>query len=138
MTEMKTQDRLSLEDYLNVRYPLRIIATPDGGDYVVDFPDLPGCMTQVESLDDVGHIADEIRTLWIETAFEDGDAIPLPSYPAEYSGRFLLRLPKSLHRELSELAEQDGVSLNQFIVALLSRRVGTVGAELSVPRVFAQ
>ncbi|HYX16626.1 MAG TPA: toxin-antitoxin system HicB family antitoxin [Nostoc sp.] len=36
-----------------------------------------------------------------------------------YSG-ILLRMPKSLHRRLAENSEQEGVSLNQYIVSLLS------------------
>lgn len=43
----------------------------------------------------------------------------------EYSGKFLVRLPKSLHRQLAEEAEREGVSLNQWITAILSRAVGS-------------
>ncbi len=55
-------------------------AEPEGG-YVIVFPDLPGCMTQVESLEEVGPAAEEIRALWIETEYEAGEEIPPPSYP---------------------------------------------------------
>ncbi len=111
----------SLDDYLTLAYPFQVLADPDGG-YVVVFPDLPGCITQVETLDEVGPMAREISTLWLETAYEQGLEIPLPSYPQEYSGKFNVRLPRSLHRSLAEAAEQEGVSLNQYIVGLLSRR----------------
>jgi hypothetical protein len=47
--------------------------------------------------------------------------IPEPSYPEEYSGKFNLRIPRSLHRQLAESAERDGVSLNQYVAALLAR-----------------
>lgn len=66
-------------------------------------------------------MADEARTLWIETEYESGHKIPLPSYPEEYSGKFNLRLPRSLHRSLAEAAEGEGVSLNQYVVQLLAR-----------------
>ena len=75
----------SLEEYLALEYPFNVIADPDGG-YVIVFPDLPGCMTQVETLDEVGPMAEEIRTLWIETAYAQGQVVPLPMYPEEYSG----------------------------------------------------
>jgi predicted HicB family RNase H-like nuclease len=39
-----------------------------------------------------------------------------------YSGKFALRLPKSLHRQLAEGAVRDGVSLNQYLVTLLAER----------------
>ena len=97
-----------------------MIAAPDTGGYVVTFPDLSGCTTHVERIDDVGPMADEIRRLWIRTEYEDDEDIPLPSYPEEYSGKFVVRLPRSLHRRMAESAGREGVSLNQYVVMLLS------------------
>lgn len=63
-------------------YPWEVI--PDAGGYVIRFPDLPGCMTQVERLQGVGNVAADIRDLWLETAREAGMAIPEPgSYERE-------------------------------------------------------
>lgn len=112
--------RKPLEHYLKLQYPFRADADPDGG-FVVSFPDLPGCLTQVESMHEIARAAEEARQLWIETEYGDGEAIPEPSYPEEYSGKFNVRLPKSLHRRLVEAAEREGVSLNQHVVALLAR-----------------
>jgi antitoxin HicB len=112
--------RKPLEYYLGLQYPLNLVADPDGG-YVVIFPDLPGCLTQVETLDELASMAEEARLLWIETEYESGHDIPLPSYPEEFSGKFNLRLPRSLHRSLSDAAEREGVSLNQYVVHLLAR-----------------
>ena len=110
-----------LDHYLALEYPFNVVADPDGG-YVVLFPDLPGCMTQVERLDEVGPMAEDARLLWLETTYEQGELdIPLPSYPEEYSGKFNLRLPRSLHRRLAESAERDGVSLNSYATELLGR-----------------
>jgi predicted RNase H-like HicB family nuclease len=115
------QDRKNLEAYLALEYPFQVIADPDGG-YVVVFPDLPGCLTQVDRIEEVGPMAEDARLIWIETAYEHGMEIPLPSYPEEYSGKFNLRIPRSLHRQLAESAERDGVSLNQYVETLLARR----------------
>ncbi len=109
----------TLEAALAREYPFTVIADPDGG-YVIEFPDLPGCMTQIETLDEVGAMAEEIRSLWIETAFDMGNGIPAPSYPEEYSGRFVLRMPKSLHRTLAAAAARDDVSLNSYACGLLA------------------
>ncbi len=117
---MKTTQRITLDDYLRLEYPFNVIAAPDTGGYVVTFPDLPGCATHVERIEDIGAVANEIRRLWIRTEYEDGANIPEPSYPEEYSGKFVVRLPRSLHRRLAESAEREGVSLNQYVVMLLS------------------
>ncbi|MCA9860021.1 MAG: type II toxin-antitoxin system HicB family antitoxin [Thermomicrobiales bacterium] len=111
----------TLEEALSCHYRFDVIADPDGG-YVVRFPDLPVCMTQVENVDEVSAAAEEIRTLWIETTFDLGQEIPLPTYPEEFSGKFNVRIPRSLHRDLVHRAEEEGVSLNQLVVSLLSDR----------------
>jgi antitoxin HicB len=112
--------RRPLEDYLALTYPVRFEPDPDVG-YVIRFPDLPGCTSHASSLNEAVTVADEIRELWIRGEYEDGRDIPLPSYPEEYSGKLVVRLPRSLHRQLAEEAERQGVSLNQHMVTLLSR-----------------
>lgn len=114
------QNTLTLEQALAIEYPFHVIAAEEGG-YVLVFPDLPGCISQVESIDEIPGVAEEIRTLWLETEHQLGHSLPPPSYPEEYSGKFNVRLPKSLHRELAEAAKADGVSLNQYVTMLLSR-----------------
>jgi predicted RNase H-like HicB family nuclease len=111
---------MPLPHYLGLEYPFHAIADADGG-YTVIFPDLPGCLTQVGTVEETGPAAAAARRLWITTEYEAGDEIPLPSHPEEYRGKFQLRIPRSPHRRLGELAESEGVSLNQCVVTLLAR-----------------
>lgn len=124
-------DARTLEDYLALNYSLEVIAQPEGG-YVLQYPDLPGCMTQVDSLQEIGDAAEEIRSLWIETQLEDGVAIPLPSFDEDYSGKFVLRIEKSLHRRLARSAKRDGVSLNQYAGTLLDRNDAVAQVEVQL------
>jgi predicted HicB family RNase H-like nuclease len=62
----------------------------------------------------------EILAGWLELALEDGQQIPEPEPTPEYSGKFLVRLPKSLHRSLAEAARSEGVSLNAYVTAILA------------------
>lgn len=117
-------NRRPLADYLALEYPFHVLADPEGG-YVVIHPDLPGCMTQFDDLAQLPAMVTEARELWIESEYERGNDIPEPSYPESYSGKFVARLPRSLHRTLAEQAERDGVSLNQHVVALLSAGTAT-------------
>jgi predicted RNase H-like HicB family nuclease len=120
MIEMATGVRRALEEYLTLAYPFEALADPDGG-YVVRFPDLPGCITQVETLEELAAAAEEARNLWIETEYELGRDIPLPSQPEEYSGKFNVRIPRALHRSLAEAARRNNVSLNHYVSDLLAR-----------------
>src|ERR1700685_1821637 len=51
---------------------------------------------------------------------EKNETVPVPDIAETYSGQFRLRISKSLHRRLTESAEKEGVSLNQYIFAKLS------------------
>jgi hypothetical protein len=61
---------------------------------------------------------------WIREALREGREVPEPKPVDEHSGRLLLRMPRTLHAELTRLAEREGVSLNQFITDALASAVG--------------
>lgn len=68
----------SLEYYLNLTYAVTVYPEPGGG-YVAMIKDLPGCITQGETAEEIMESIEEARQLWIETAYDFGDPIPLPS-----------------------------------------------------------
>lgn len=110
----------SLADYLSINYSFNVQTESEGG-FVIEFPDLPGCMTQVETSDEIFDAAQEIRELWIETAYEQGRPIPVPEEAPEYSGKFMTRISRSLHRDLAVAAKRENVSLNQYVFQLLAQ-----------------
>ncbi len=115
------QDRKPIEYYLNLRYPITLEPDEEGG-YFASITDLPGCITEGETIDEALENLEVARTLWIETAYSFDDVIPLPTSNNKYSGKFLLRVPPYLHQKLANSAQREGVSLNQYLVSLLSGR----------------
>ncbi len=115
-------ERKDLKFYLNLRYPITIHPDPDGG-YVAEIEELPGCMTQAETLDEAFKAIEDARQVWIQGTYEMGQDIPLPRDMEEYSGKFVVRIPRSLHRNLVRAAKQEGVSLNQYVTSLLAAGV---------------
>jgi len=110
-----------ISDYINL--PYRIEITPDiyEGGYVVSYPELPGCLTVGETIEEAISNAQDAKEIWLQSAIEDGVEIPKPSTEDNYSGQFKLRIPKSLHRDLAEHAKAEGISMNQYCLYLLSR-----------------
>lgn len=119
-TNNTTGHRENLEHYLGLQYPVRLIAEREGG-YTALVPDLEGCMTQGETLEEAAAMAEDARRGWIEVEYERGNDIPLPSYSEDHSGKFNVRIPRSLHRSLALAAEDERISLNQYVVTLLAR-----------------
>lgn len=116
-----SEDRKPLSFYLELDYPITFYPEEVGG-FTVLIRDLPGCVTQGETLEEAFEMITEARELWLETAYEFGDPIPLPHTMATYSGKTILRMPTYLHERLAKNAKREGTSLNQYIVSLLSER----------------
>jgi antitoxin HicB len=113
-----------LDRYLRLRYPVEIVQAEEGG-YFAHIPDLPGCMAQGETIEEAMRSLEDAKRAWIEVRLEDGLEVPAPHEPVEeYSGRFLMRVPKSLHRELAMRARREATSLNQYVLHLLSLGLG--------------
>jgi len=116
----------NLDHYMSLAYPVRIYPEPDSSGYTAEIPDLPGCITCADTLDELWAMIEDAKRGWLELALEDGDLIPEPSLPAAdgTSGKFTVRMPRSLHRKLAEQARREGVSLNQFVTVALAEAVG--------------
>jgi len=120
---VKTMRKNSVEYYLNLPYKLEIVPDTEEGGYVAYYPDLPGCFTSAETLDDIIGNAQDAEREWIKAALAEGMEIsePTPEIDvSEYSGQFKLRIPKSLHKALSINARNEGISMNQYCLYLLS------------------
>ena len=65
--------------------------------------------------------AEDAKREWIQAAMEEGIEIPEPLSEAEYSGQFKLRIPKSLHRALAQHSKEEGISMNQYCLYLLTK-----------------
>jgi predicted RNase H-like HicB family nuclease len=113
-----------IEYYLDLKYPIECQPAEEGG-FVVSIPALPGCITQVECWKDSYASIEQLRQDWIKAAYDDGVDIPLPRSMKEYSGKFVVRIPKSMHGELDKRAEQEGVSLNTFVISVFSNHLAT-------------
>ena len=110
----------TIDYYLNLPCKLEIVPDMDEGGFAARYPELPGCITVGDTLEAVVKNVNDAKIEWITAALEDGNTIPEPSSYDDYSGQFKLRLPKSLHKLLADRSKEEGVSMNQYCVYLLS------------------
>ena len=111
----------TIDEYMRLPYRMEIIPDTAEGGYVVRFPELPGCLTCADTLEEAVRNAADCKKEWLTAAMEDGIDIPEPVTEDEYSGQFKLRLPKSLHRALAENSKREGISMNQYCLYLLAK-----------------
>lgn len=120
----------NIEYYKSLPYTRELIPEPEGG-WFVRVKELPGCMSQGDTPEEAMAMITDAMEGWLEVALDHDMTIPEPRLDEAYSGKFVVRLPKSLHRKCVEQADQDGVSLNQWIVATLAETIGTKTMKIS-------
>jgi predicted RNase H-like HicB family nuclease len=111
------------------KYSLNIIWSREDQGYIATCPEFPGLSAFGESFEDAVAEAKLAQELFIETYESEGIPLPEPQSLAEYSGQFRLRIPSTLHAQLARKAEQERISLNQYILTILASQIG--GEEIS-------
>ena len=109
-----------------MRYPIEVFWSDEDEGYIAIAPDLPGASAWGKSEADAIRELHAVIDLWIKAARKTGNPVPKPSVRADidYSGKFLMRVPKRLHADLVRAAKAQGVSLNQYVLYLLTKGQG--------------
>jgi len=113
-----------IDQFLALDYPMEV--TRDEFGYFVRIPDLPGCESSGDSIEEALAAIEEAKESWIAVALETRGTVPTPRGDDEYSGKFVVRVGRSVHRDLVRIAAIEGMSLNAFVSAVLARETGRV------------
>lgn len=112
-----------LKYYMGLPYRVEVVEDKEEGGYALRYPELNGCVTAAATIEEGFKQLEDAKREWFSACLEDGIAIPEPARMEDYSGQFKLRLPKSLHRLLAQRSSEEGVSMNQYCVYLLSKGI---------------
>lgn len=105
---------------LPYNYIIQPVQDESGEYYYAKVLELDGCQSTGETFEEAYENLKEAMKGWIETKLENNFDIPLPVGYEDFSGKFIVRIPKSLHYKLAVEAKQEGVSLNQYALYKLS------------------
>jgi len=113
---------MKVTDYMRLPYNCVIKRVDDeSGSYfhatVIEFD---GCQSTGDSFEEAYSELQEAMEGWIETKLANGFKVPLPMKAEKFSGKFVVRLPKTLHAKLALEAAREGISLNQYALYKLS------------------
>jgi|SRR5947209_16688063 len=123
---------VNIDEVLKRPYSRLITPDPEGG-YTAEIVEFPGCVTQGETLEETHANLEDAARSWLEAVIEEGQVVPEPLAAAdEFSGKVVLRLPKSLHCKASRYADRESVSLNTLLVAAIAQYVGERAVERAV------
>lgn len=105
---------------------LRRVTTDGEVLYEARVREFPDATEYAESAQEAYELALDTIEASLEVLQELGKPCPNPvQSPDDYSGRVTLRVPKNLHGTLAQAAEDEAISLNQYLVSLLAYHAGT-------------
>jgi len=116
----------------NLEYPFttRPLTKEEGGGILIEFPDLPGCASDGETIEEAIKNGKEAVESWIYSAKKHNDPIPAPnSYmdASNYSGTLSNRVPKTIHMMLAQRAKAENVSINKLVLSYIAQGLGYHG-----------
>lgn len=114
---------MELKEYMKLPYTRIIQEMNDksGHYYYGKILELDGCQSTADTVNELYESLNEAMEGYLKIKLEKGHDIPLPLVQNEYSGKFVVRLPKSLHQRLALEAEKEGISLNQYALYKLAK-----------------
>lgn len=114
----------SATEYLKKPYARSVIPDSDGT-FRGEIPEFPGCIATGDDPAEALANLEEVARSWLESVLAKGMRVPEPLESDEaFSGKLVVRLPRSLHRKAAHQAARDGVSLNSFIATSVALQVG--------------
>lgn len=103
-------------------FTIRPLTQEEGGGFLIEYPDLPGCMSDGETPEEAIRNGRDAVKSYILSCKKYGDPVPKPG--ATMSGQWRQRVPRSLHARLVDQARSEGVSLNTLVTSLVAEGLG--------------
>lgn len=113
---------LNIKDYMKLPYTRMVQEMNDeSGHYFYGrVLELDGCQSTGDTIEELYESLNEAMEGYIEVKLENGLPIPVPENVDDYSGKFNIRIPKTLHQRLAIEAGREGVSLNTLVLYKLA------------------
>jgi antitoxin HicB len=105
-------------------FEVRPLSKEEGGGYLISFPDFTECISDGETPEEAIRNGMDALAETIAALEDMGLPVPAPSSGGAFSGKFIQRVPRSLHARLAARARQEGVSMNALVTAFLAESLG--------------
>ncbi len=116
---MRALSNRELDEY---PFSVRPLSAEEGGGYLVEYPDIPGCMSDGETIAEAIANGREALRDCLEVLREPGRK---PVKPSIEAAQWRQRLPRTLYAKLTRQAQREGVSINSFVTAIIAETVGS-------------
>lgn len=105
-------------------FEVRPLAEEDGGGYLISFPDFAECISDGETIEEAIANGRDALKATIAALKAKKLAVPAPNSGGVASGKFVARVPKTVHAQLTTRARAEGVSLNTLVLTFIAQGLG--------------
>lgn len=109
---------------LDYPFEIRPLSADEGGGFLISYPDFSDCISDGETVEEaLAHGQDALKAT-IATLKAKGLPVPAPNGGGVASGKFVARVPKTVHAQLATRAKAEGVSLNSLVLTFIAEGLG--------------
>ncbi len=107
-------------------FEVRPLTDEEGGGYLISFPDFAECLSDGESIEEAIENGRDALKATIAALKAKRLPVPSPNSGGVASGKFVARVPKTVHAQLATRAKAEGVSLNALVLTFIAQGLGRV------------
>ena len=113
-------------------FEVRPLSSEEGGGYLISFPDFAECLSDGATVDVAIENGRDALKATIAALRAKKLPVPAPNSGGVASGKFVARVPKTVHAQLATRARAEGVSLNALVLTFIAQGLGTAGGKARV------
>jgi antitoxin HicB len=106
-------------------FEIRPLSAEDGGGVLVSFPDFADCISDGETIEEALANGRDALKATIAALKAKKLPVPAPNSGGVASGKFVARVPKTVHAQLAIRAKAEGVSLNTLVLTFIAQGLGS-------------
>lgn len=113
-----------MADLSDYPFEIRPLTAADGGGFLISYPDFSECISDGETAEEAIANGREALAGMMAALAALGRPVPAPNSGGVASGKFVARVPKSIHAQLAIRAKAEGVSLNTLVLTFIAEGLG--------------
>ena len=105
-------------------FEIRPLTADEGGGFLISYPDFSDCISDGETVEEALKNGQDALKETIAVLKSKALPAPTPNSGGIASGKFVARVPKTIHAQLTTRAKTEGVSLNTLVVTFIAQGLG--------------